>query len=114
MIEIENFGLVSEYGEDPIDLVNRLWRKQFAGDNIQNLNLSKNEFPQFRWINPCAYLGLKSVNNMGLHSNISDYSQWGVFCGTAFGGVQLTQVNLCDSLLQEGYQGLRSIPIPMS
>lgn len=106
MIVIEKFGLVSNYGEDIIELLNRIGDKQTVSDNHQKLCIPKNKFSQFRWLNPCAYLGLKSVENMGLHLNIKNHSEWGVYCGTAFGGTPLTQVNLCESLLQEGYQGI--------
>lgn len=106
MIEIGKFGILSNYGENIIELLNRIRYKRIASDNNQKLYLSKNKFSQFRWINPCAYIGLKSVDNMGLHLNINNHSEWGVYCGTAFGGMPLTQVNLCESLLQGGYRGI--------
>ncbi|MCI8610474.1 MAG: hypothetical protein HFH11_10275 [Dorea sp.] len=106
MIEIQKFSIVSSYGENIIDLIDRLCCKRIANDDNQKLYVSKNKFSQFRWINPCAYLGLKAVDNMGLHPNISNHSEWGVYCGTAFGGMPLTQVNLCEALLQEGHPGI--------
>ncbi len=67
---------------------------------------------QFRWINPCAEIGLMAAkhafDNFSVNSlqSCKNSDEWGVYAGTAYGGMLVTQKEICESIAAGGFENI--------
>lgn len=109
IVAITGLGLINLWGHNEKSVLKSLSKDFMKKENKYFLEMPYDVRSKYRWINECANLGYnasKLALNSGFnHSGIS-CDRWGVYAATCYGGMPITQQNICDAYLKFGPSGV--------